>query len=247
MQRKPAFLKDHTFMLLPLRDSYRMANKEQSLNGPTEQTPAMSGKTRTNPTIFSDAEMLSWKPLFLIRHPSAVYSSWLRAEGEPMPDLHTAVSRMFTMLRAQREVFEWYQHQRQHHQGTPTPIVIDADDIMLSSPETPESALHKLCDALGMDKSKLVFSWPADEAARTAGAGIDNGLQGDARVGRFLHTIRSSTGVENAKIARDCDLDACVEEWKQTFGSEAAVMLAERVKESEDDWRYLSRYCLRSG
>lgn len=64
-QQRHVILKDHTLLVTPVESTYG-----------EEVMP-------TNPSIFSDDLMLSWRPIILIRNPILIYESWLRAEGEP--------------------------------------------------------------------------------------------------------------------------------------------------------------------
>ena len=96
-------LKEHAMMTMPLSTAFAMVDGQRTAAGSSSTAIQDKGSHfRTNPTIFTDTQMLSWQPLFLIRHPLAVYSSWYRAEGRLAPDLDTAISRMYTTLRFQR-------------------------------------------------------------------------------------------------------------------------------------------------
>ncbi|KAI7280243.1 hypothetical protein KC345_g4876 [Hortaea werneckii] len=238
-------------MTTPLSTAFAMVDGQQSASdSSTTAIQETHSEVRTNPTIFADTRMLSWQPLFLIRHLLAVYSSWYRAEGRLAPDLDTAISRMYMTLRFQREILDWYltqqqQGPRKEGAAVPAPIVLDADEIILSRPDDPDSPLHKLARSLHMDPSRLLFSWPAEEAARTAGAGLDPQLQEDERVERFLSTIRKSTGLDSTKVARAWDREARAKEWAMEFGKEKAEKLLRRVEESQEDWDYLCQFCIR--
>ncbi|KAI6797978.1 hypothetical protein KC361_g3620 [Hortaea werneckii] len=236
-------------MTTPLSTAFAIVDRQRTVFDSSSAT-VKDKPVRTNPTIFTDDQMLSWQPLFLIRHPLAVYSSWYRAEGRLAPDLDTAISRMYMTLRFQREILDWYLAQRQQDsrgKGTrvPPPIVLDADDIILSRPDDPDSPLHQLARSLHMDPSRLLFSWPAEEAARTAGAGLDPELQQDERVERFLGTIRKSTGLDSSKVARAWDRETCARGWALGFGDVKAEKLLRRVEESQEDWDYLRQFCVR--
>ncbi|KAI7479994.1 hypothetical protein KC351_g7229 [Hortaea werneckii] len=236
---------------MPLSTAFATVDGQRIASGPS--SAAIQGthsEVRTNPTMFPDTLMLSWQPLFLIRHPLAVYSSWYRAEGRLAPDLDTAISRMYTTLRFQREILDWYLTQKQQEtrkEGAlvPNPIVLDADDIIMSRPDDPDSPLHQLARSLHMDPTRLLFSWPAKEAARTAGAGLDQEMQEDERVERFLSTIRKSTGLDSTKVVRAWDREGCAKEWAMEFGEEKAEKLLRRVEESQEDWDYLCQFRIR--
>jgi hypothetical protein len=80
---------------------------------------------------------------FLIRDPAKVMASYIKKNREP------AVEDLGFVQQA--EIFNWVQRQT----GS-TPAVIDADDVL----RDPERMLRLLCDAVGMDFTKAMLSWP---------------------------------------------------------------------------------------
>jgi hypothetical protein len=210
------FIKNHAFMVTPVVQAFWNKEGHPGLNISEPRSTQL--RHGTNPTIFSDNEMLSWQPIVLIRNPIAVYESWLRAEGKPYPRLDTGFSIIYTTMQFQRRIFDWYRQVFQDGTTGLFPIIIDADDLL----EDHESVV-KLCNILGMNSEELVFHW---------------------RIDRYLRTIRSSTGVDRSKISKGFDLEKKEEEWTQEFGQVEASILARRVKESWSDYEYLRGFRL---
>jgi len=81
---------------------------------------------------------------FLIREPREVIASYIKKA--PDPELSD------TGFPQLAEIFVWVRE----HTGR-TPPVLDARDVL----ENPRRMLRLLCDALGMDFSDAMLSWPA--------------------------------------------------------------------------------------
>ncbi|KAF2758771.1 hypothetical protein EJ05DRAFT_510657 [Pseudovirgaria hyperparasitica] len=218
-------LKDHAHLVTPVEVAYG-----DECVSPTRSSAIVNGmnglinsEAKSNPTIFSDELMLSWRPLFLIRSPILVFESWLMAEGEPYPDLESQYAKIYTTLRFQRHIFDWYKN---HATASTTPIVVDADDVI----EHPE-VIGKLCDIVGMDKEQLLWAW---EASPTPEKFLSN-----ERFKRFLQSISDSVGIDRSKTSFGVTLEDRELDWKKTFGPERAAQLASRVNESWPDYEYL--------
>lgn len=129
------------------------------------------GQTRSklNCTIFSDEYLALWRPLFVLRHPAKTFPSLLRVERAFKYDA-PGLYEMFSLLR---DLYDLYcsflksdgPNEHTHssatngHSGIPDvtwPIVMDADDYM----EHPEM-VKRIATAMGLDASKLQFSWDA--------------------------------------------------------------------------------------
>lgn len=172
--------------------------------------------------MLSDDMMLSWVPIVLIRNPILVYESWLRAEGEPYPDLNSQYSNIYTTLRFQRAVVDWYTSQ---DSSSPV-IVLDADDVIER-----REVMEKLCELVGMDKDRLLYVW---QATSTPAKFLSN-----VRFKRFLQTISDSTGVMPGKTSSGITLESREKKWIEEFGADRAAILRERVAESWPDYQYL--------
>lgn len=175
--------------------------------------------------MFSDDFMLSLTPIILIRNPVLIYESWLRAEGDPYPDLDSQYARIYTTLSFQRRIFDWFD-QQETKDGGPKCLVLDADDV-ISGPEAPQA----LCDAIGMDKTKLLWAWEPTP--------IPQKFQGNERFRRFVRTIMESTRIDASKSSKGILLSDRKKEWEEKFGTNRARILAKRVEDSWGDYEYL--------
>ena len=80
---------------------------------------------------------------FLIREPREVVTSFLKIAGTPKLE--------DTGLRQQLEIFDWVRARSGR-----VPPVVDARDVL----ENPRHLLKLLCDALGVEFSESMLSWP---------------------------------------------------------------------------------------
>ena len=80
---------------------------------------------------------------FLIRDPRGVIASYIKKQEDPMLDDLGFVQ--------QTEIFQWVRGRT----GT-APAVIDARDVL----ENPKRILELLCDAVGIEFSESMLSWP---------------------------------------------------------------------------------------
>jgi len=80
---------------------------------------------------------------FLIRNPAEVIASYIKKNREP-----TVEDLGFVQ---QAEIFDFV-----HRQTNSVPPVIDADDVL----RDPERMLRLLCDAIGVEFTEAMLSWP---------------------------------------------------------------------------------------
>lgn len=227
LQQKHCLVKNHAFMVMPAAHIFE---RQTSLEDSKEQATKIDRKT--NPTIFSDDELFSWQPIILIRNPIAVYESWLRAEGDPSPDLDSVVASIYTTFKHQRRVFDWYHENVSSNGPGSLPVVIDADDLI----EDPE-VLHRLCSVLDMRTEEVLFQWDVETLPPEL-------IGRSERLQNYCSTIRNSTGVLRDKSSRNLDLPSKKAAWSEMFGDEKAVGLAERVMMSWPDYGYLRAFKL---
>jgi hypothetical protein len=81
---------------------------------------------------------------FLIRDPRDVIASYIKKQEDPTPDDLGFVQ--------QAEIFQWVRGRT----GT-APLVIDARDVL----ENPKRLLRLLCEAMGIEFSESMLSWPS--------------------------------------------------------------------------------------
>jgi hypothetical protein len=80
---------------------------------------------------------------FLIRHPGEVITSYIAKNNDPTLEDVGFIQQI--------EIFDWIQNR-----AGKTPPVLDAKDIQ----EDPRGMLGHLCDALGVEFSETMLSWP---------------------------------------------------------------------------------------
>lgn len=139
------------------------------------------------------------------------------------PDLNSQCAKIYTTLRFQRAVFDWY---LRHPECSLKPIVLDADDIIER-----RDVMESFCDIVGMKKERLLLSWEASPTPEKFSA--------NERLKRFLQTFQESTGIERSKASAGTTLEDREVEWRKEFGHERTTILAGRVIESWPDYHYL--------
>ncbi|KAF5664256.1 sulfotransferase family domain-containing protein [Fusarium heterosporum] len=225
-QGKATFLKEHTFYI------WEPSKLSQSMWGGSATKPFTvrekgSGTdpacNKTNPTIFPDSFVSSWRPIFLIRHPALTFESWYRAEsGARDVDLADRSWSFYTTYEYSRQLYDWYLSK--NPSPGREPIVIDADDILDKSP-----TIERLCVSLGMDENKVLYEWDAIEAPENAGC----------RELKFMTGYWNSTSVDSSKSSRGLDINVARSRWEKDFGAETAAKLWKIVEGSMEDYEYL--------
>ncbi|SMR54941.1 unnamed protein product [Zymoseptoria tritici ST99CH_3D1] len=218
-------------MLPPITDCIKTV---EPASVKTEQSGGTLGAVldNTNSTPFSDALMLSWTPIFIIRNPILTFESWSRAEGEPFADLTSCFARIPTTFTWYRSIVDWY---RSQPGGGSQVVILDADDIL----ETPR-VMEKFCDVVGMDKEKLVREWtPASELNAHTSVAPSRDVVPEEKARRFCHTINASSGIMSGKTSAGVTLKGREKEWIEEFGLEQAALLKGRVEEAWPDYEYL--------
>ncbi|KAF4989218.1 hypothetical protein FGRMN_9275 [Fusarium graminum] len=178
---------------------------------------------KTNPTIFPDSFISSWRPIFLIRHPALTFESWYRAEsGARDVDLADRSWSFYTTYEYSRQLYDWYLSK--NLSPGREPIVIDADDILDNSP-----TIKRLCVSLGMDANRVLYEWDTIKAPENAGR----------RELEFMTGYWNSTSVDSSKSSRGLDIDVARARWEKDFGAETADKLWNIVESSLKDYDYL--------
>jgi hypothetical protein len=141
---------------------------------------------KTNPTIFPDAFVESFRAIFLIRHPALSFESWYRAESAARHvDIFDKSWSFYTSFQYSRQMHDWYLTQATAEDAMP--IVIEADDMMEK-----RSTIDKLCDMLGMDKRCVPHEWDVIQAPVGAGC----------RELKFMSGYWNSTSIDRSKSSR---------------------------------------------
>ncbi|SMY25003.1 unnamed protein product [Zymoseptoria tritici ST99CH_1A5] len=230
-KKRHVLLKNHAYMLPPITDCIKTV---EPASVKTQQSNGIHGAKldNTNWTPFSDALMLSWTPIFIIRNPILTFESWVRAEGEPFADLTSCFARIPTTFTWYRSIVDWY---RSQPGDWPQVVILDADDIL----ENPQ-VMEKFCDVVGMDKEKLVREWsPASELNAHTSVAPSRDVVPEDKARRFYQTINASSGIMSGKTSAGVTLKGREKGWIEEFGPEQAALLKERVEEAWPDYEYL--------
>ncbi|GBF65652.1 hypothetical protein TMEN_8370 [Trichophyton mentagrophytes] len=199
-------------------------------------------RTPGNQTIFSDEFLLTWKPVFLIRHPALMFPSFYRCMDDfrkmKKEDIGTTGSLeagkpdlpIYMSLHNIRSMFDWYNEKLQQigssSTAQPWPIVIDADDVMAD-----ETVVQKLADIIGLDRNHLKFTWdPVSE---------EQSKKYDPMAKRMLSSLNASNGIMKDKLAANIDIEAEAPKWKAEFGEIDGDKIYKWVKEAMPDYEYL--------
>lgn len=194
-------------------------------------------RSRLNETLFPDEFWKTWLPTFLIRHPALAFPSLLRVTlelegtGDENEDKH--LGQHCLTMRWTRSLYDWYadnMSQVPPAQTDPSvvwPIILDADDIMAN-----REVVVKYCELLGMDLSRLAFSWtPASDDQQSQMEGFRK---------RYLATLLASGGIVKDKVAGDgIDLEKEAKSWREEFGGRAGDRLERLVKDAMPDYEFL--------
>jgi hypothetical protein len=189
----------------------------------------------SNKTILPDTFLISWLPTFLIRHPMVVFRSYYRlfysrrnGNAEEMQEVQGQLSRCMTLTWT-RHLYDWYMSiwvRLGPENCQQSPIILDADDV-LTSPEL----MQKYCQLVGLDESKLQFSWeplsPDDVSKHEPGRQ------------RMRKTLFASSEIRTDKVAANLDLETEVVKWKKEFGEEQGLYLQGLVAAAMPDYEYL--------
>lgn len=196
-------------------------------------TGATGPLSLTNPTFLPDDFLLSWQPLFLIRHPALTFESWYRMESRVATvELDSPKFDSFTSFRCSRHLYDWYVSKLPapaspslDSDGTVAspPLVIDADDVIMREP------VERLCELLKMDPLHLIWEWDATNMPEST----------NSRSKAFMGCLWQSTSIDTTKTSKGIDIAARHEQWKAEFGVEPADVLLRRVSDAMEDYSYL--------
>lgn len=108
------------------------------------------------------------------------------------------------------------------------PLVLDADDYLTS-----EDYVRKICSQLGLDQSKVQFSWPVLSAEE----------KGKMHPMEFLSAeeIHKSTGPDSSRAGSNMDEDMGQGNWVEEFGEADTKLIEELVGYGIPHYEYLSQ------
>lgn len=187
----------------------------------------------TNPTMLPDTYLLSFVPIFLVRHPALMVDSWIRAETRaghaPDPSLTTRARSLGLGLA--RSLYDWYaravlESASASDEELPgckgVPIVLDADDVLEGG------TVRRLAAVIGMDPAQVLRGW---EAQSTEGmVPLDKS---------YMQGIYESTGIDTSKSARRLDTEAMYRSWRETYGEEVGEYMVKVTESYLPDYEYM--------
>ncbi|KAI5361287.1 Putative P-loop containing nucleoside triphosphate hydrolase [Septoria linicola] len=237
-----AFTKEHCHTLVEPTHISRFVNGPPNKNEP-ESAPLRwsipgyeSLYTELNETILPDAYLLSWRPVFLIRHPIRVFeSAWgsmndvFKHSAETMTRGSDDKSKEATIKANMTYKFHRTLYNFYVSRGV-RPILIDADDLIVHT----QAITQKLAQQIGLDPSKLLYEWEALSEAELAKQEVQFRI--------MLSSLHASKGVQADKLG--CDAGTPTEQvprWTEKFGEKAALELKERVEASLADYEWLCK------
>lgn len=119
----------------------------------------------TSPTFFPDDFLMTWIPVFLIRHPALTFESWYKVESRVAPIDPLDKSWAFSIsFHYTRDLYDWYMARYEAKKASgepdsPCPMVIDADDVLEGE------SLARLCEACQMDPSLIEREWHSTDVS----------------------------------------------------------------------------------
>ncbi|KAK4982813.1 hypothetical protein LTR66_009082 [Elasticomyces elasticus] len=244
---KIVFVKEHgEFMVEPTAQTRFLFGQNSVEELPwTVQIPSTYGPETThssfNETVLPDEFLRTWLPTFLVRHPALVFPSHYRTiiqnENVEAAEAGEAQKALVMTLHWSRSLYDWY---TQHLCKTDTkpngdvtwPLVVDADDIM-----TKPEVMIRLCEILGMDPTKLQFTWkPASDVELAQLPSIRKIM---------LSTLLASAGVIREKSSIDLDIDVEAEKWRSEFGQREGEKMEKWVRAAMPDYEFMKARRLR--
>ncbi|ESK89817.1 hypothetical protein Moror_16782 [Moniliophthora roreri MCA 2997] len=206
------------------------------VQGDTTNLPVQQLSGKANPTIFPDRFLFSiTSPIITIRHPAHMLPSYVRGMstlGVSFDSdffLHEleAVSR----YRWERLIFNCFSGAGRK------PIVIDGGNLL----EDPKGQMKKLCEGLGIDESKIEYTWNLGDDRKD---GLYSHVP-EPLLKAFAGTLHQSTGVIGRPVG-DKPLDLAIEErkWADEWNDDLARRMSELVKLSMPDYEHLSQFSI---
>ncbi|KAK4495363.1 hypothetical protein PRZ48_013694 [Zasmidium cellare] len=193
-----------------------------------------------NQTIFPDSYLLSWSPVFLIRHPVRAFESIVcsmtdvlaadeRFSNAPEEVKMALISAHLT-LSWTRKLWQFYESK-----GVPS-LIIDADDLVMK----PQATTQALAEWVGFDKNALQYTWTeASDNERAAK---------EAAMRRMLSSLDASAGVtvDPSKLAKNVgSAEEQMPKWRKEFGDVMAEKMWRSIERTMPDYEYLMERRLR--
>ncbi|RYP11825.1 hypothetical protein DL767_011440 [Monosporascus sp. MG133] len=231
------YVKEHALLLNdPVKESEYAHGRDMGESQPLRaQGLEDHSRSKLNLTALPDAFLKTWNPTFLIRHPAMVFPSYYRAvlsnivvDGFKRETNDLADSEV--TLRWVRSLYDFYA--AHFPEGSPWPVVLDADDVMQS-----QELVARYAAMAGLDPEKLRFTWekvPQEAVEKMP-----------AHERRMLSSIIASDGVDKSKLAGNIDIAKEAIKWRNEFGEEAGAKMERWVRDAMPDYEYLRSKRLR--
>ncbi|KAF2214286.1 hypothetical protein CERZMDRAFT_95563 [Cercospora zeae-maydis SCOH1-5] len=187
-----------------------------------------------NGTVLPDAYLLTWRPIFLIRHPIRVFESTLRNMTDVFNECAdgitgncTETSKQATIhsqstFTFQRSLYDFYVSHGVR------PIVIDADDLIVNT----KAITQKLALQIGLDPEKLAYYWDPASAEEVKNR--------ETHMRIMLTTLDTSSGIVTDKLGATAGSpEEMMPAWAEAFGEKKAQYLREKVEKELPDYEYL--------
>ncbi|RYO89589.1 hypothetical protein DL764_008552 [Monosporascus ibericus] len=231
------YVKEHAmFMNDPVKE-----NEHTHGHGVGESQPLKAqgledhSRSKLNLTSLPDVFLKTWNPTFLIRHPALTLPSYCRAvlsglEMDGFKRENQDLQDSEVTLRWIRSLYDFYA--AHFPEGSPWPLVLDADDVMQS-----QELVARYAAMAGLDPEKLQFTW--EKAPQEAIEKIPASQQ------RMLSSLLASNRVDTSKLAGNIDIAKEAIKWRSEFGEEAGAKLERLVRNAMPDYEYLRSKRLR--
>lgn len=223
-----AFWQEHLFYMI---DSSVRYKRTFGVENAPDAALDDEGTSKTNPTFFSDAFMLSIRPIFLIRHPVISFPSCLRVWKAVLKGSidEKANAEVLTFCWT-RLMYQWYIERAEIHTAAPTPILIDADDFIGS-----RTLQEAVCQRLGFDVSKIKRTWSQ---------ATEDEVEKLGPIAAVCSTLYYSAGIVENGASISPKLDEAMKTWEDEFGAKEAEKLASFVKGAMPDYTWLRERCM---
>lgn len=233
---KICFTKEHveTFTEPTALGRFVHGEKSSEIKPWTWEIPGYASEySASNQTIFPDAYLESWNPIFLVRHPARAFESIYRSimdvsktpiVAEASEESIQKLIESHMTLSWTRDLYEWY-----GGRGF-DPIVIDAEDVVVNT----EALTQRLARYIGFDGEKLQYSWNE--------CGQDVQAKQEAHVRRMLSSLNESKGVKADPSKLSSHIKSAEEllpKWTEEFGEQTANHMKRWVEGAMPDYEYL--------
>ncbi|ESK94830.1 hypothetical protein Moror_14103 [Moniliophthora roreri MCA 2997] len=184
-----------------------------------------------NPTFLPTRFILTFTPIFIVRHPANVAPSYLRAvssasDKSPSMSIHSEEFATCCAYKNHRSIFDFYRAQGIE------PVVIDGERLVIDT----QGVMKKFCERVGLDEAGLKYEWEAKQApAGAANKAIDV----------FSRTAMRSTGVIKDRASeKPININEEVKKWEQEWDTEIAKEMERQVRGAMEDYEYLLQFVI---